>query len=36
MDFNSGQELLAICTEKGRPISAVMKERELANTGIDQ
>ena len=36
MDFNSGQELLAICTEKGLPISAVMKERELANTGIDQ
>ena len=28
LDFKSGEELLALCKEKGCPISAVMRSRE--------
>ena len=32
-DFKSGEELLALCKEKGCPISAVMRSREVTLSG---
>lgn len=34
MDFNTGAELLKLCSEKGLPISEIMKEREVLLAGI--
>ena len=33
LDFKSGEELLALCKEKGCPISAVMRSREVTLSG---
>ncbi len=34
MDFSTGKELLALCTEKNKPISEIMLVREIAKFGV--
>lgn len=36
MDFSTGKELLALCTEKNKPISEIMLVREIAKFGVDR
>ena len=36
MDFISATELLQLCARENRPISDIMKARELLSTGIDE